>query len=235
MPFQRNSTKKCYGAETGPCRVCPKVPHTSEVSVGCCKGNKTLLNICPKSTSSFSCSSCCATLCFPHAPSLEDLLQGCHRTPGHEPVLCGSTTQVTAKCQSCTIISSQIHWLVTDCSKNHHYGSRPRQETLFCLQLTPAHLCSQGDLFPIPYLVPTQFSCNMSTVTCSWPVYDQLLLWRKKPHLCPTPIISTRFHNQTHWHWLNHLRNKALLKRVWPLPSGKAWRMLPKTTFVSRL
>lgn len=194
MHFQRNSTKECYGAETGPCRVCPKVPHASEVSVGCCKGNKTLLNICPKSTSSFSCSSCCATLWFPHAPSVKDLLQGCHRTPGHEPVPCGSTTQGTAKCQSCTIISNQIHWLVTDCSKNHHYGSRPRQETLFCLQLTPAHLCSQGDLFPIPYLVPTQFSCNMSTVTLAHGLCMTSCCYEeKKPIHVPLPSLVPDF------------------------------------------
>lgn len=133
--FQRNSTKDCCGAETGPCRVCPEVPHTSEVSVGCCKWNKTLLNICPKPTSSFSCSSCCATLCSHHTPSVEDLLQWCCRTLGHAPVPTSSAVpshKLLLSDKAATVISNQIHGLLTEsrCSKNHHYGSRPRHETL---------------------------------------------------------------------------------------------------------
>lgn len=162
MHFQRNSTKECSGAETGPCRVCPEGPHTSEVSGGCWKGNETSLNICPKSNTSFSCSSCCATLCSPpcsisrwFAAELWDMNQ-CPVVPLHK---------LLQNAKAATIISIQTHWQVTDCSKNHHYGSSTRHESLFCLQLTPAHLCSQVIYFLILYLVPTQFSCNMRTVT----------------------------------------------------------------------
>lgn len=166
MHFQRNSTKECFGAETGPCRVCPRdlTPQRSLGGVG--KEMKHHLTSIPNPTLP-SPRSCCATLCSPpcsisrwFAAELWDMNQ-CPVVPLHK---------LLQNAKAATIISNQTRWQVTDCSKNHHYGTSTRHESLFCLQLTPAHLCFQVIYFLILYFVPTQFPCNM-TVTLAHGLY----------------------------------------------------------------
>lgn len=101
-------------------------------------------------------------LCFPHAPSADDLLQWCQRTLGHEPVPTTSVApshKLLLNTKAATIISNQIHWLVTDCSKNRHYGSRPRHETL-CFAFG-GHQLTSIPKWPISYTLSSPYPVLM--------------------------------------------------------------------------
>lgn len=199
-----------------------------EASVGYCRGNKT--HRCGAEVGNlllllqFLLHLSCAALWFPPCSTSRWLAvrqaQNLARA-SNSALLTVLSCGLLQNGKSCNNISSQIHWLAAGCWKKQHYGSTLRHWSLYSVfSWHQPHLFWSRSIF---CLVTIYFSCKMKITTLAYGIcIPSCALVRKKiylvthqttPLMCPTHILSIWFHNQTHWNWLNHPRNKALLKR----------------------